>query len=410
MDIEKLFGTLLETIPQMGYSPQSCESKFAALYRIKRHICSAKSDADVASVLDAYEMDLQRKFLDSRLSPYAYQNDSKAMRLIREYLESGKITYPIKLYDRYRKPNDYYQSILADYEVIHAKTHTPASTSSARASIRDFIFFLEDRNINNISSLTTTDVSDYILHLADKYNSSIVMPLTRIRTFFRWLISQGLIDPKLLVCLSVRSAKRTKLRGFFGKDEISKIIAASDEHSMYGKRNYAILLLAKYTGLRGIDIRHMKRENIDWENKTVSLIQSKTCKPIVLPLENNVGNAVADYLLNWRPQNDSPFLFLTTKAPFQQLSKGALTSIVKRCAAKAGLYWNPEEFKGIYSFRHSMGTHLLTSDVSVDMIAEVLGHSSPRATKPYLSVDIEHLKLCAMPIDYYETTSAEVML
>jgi len=401
--MKKLFGTLVEGISKMGYSPQGCESKFAALNRLKNHINTFGTEVNVADALNAYETDMQKRFLEGKLSPYTFQNDSKAMRLIREYMESGRITYPIKIYERYRQPNDYYQGILNNYEEFHSKTHTPASTSCARASIRDFIFFLEDKSINNLSSLTATEVAEYILYLADKYNSSIAMPLTRLRVFFRWLISKGLIAPVLHECLKVRSAKRTKLRGFFEKDEIGKIIDASDEQSMYGKRNYAILLLAKHTGLRGIDIRHLKRENIDWENKTISLIQSKTRKPLTLPLENNVGNAIADYLLNWRPQNDNPYVFLTTTAPFQPLSKSALTSIVKRCAAKTGLYWSPEEFKGIYSFRHSMGTHLLASNISVDMIAEVLGHSSPSATKPYLSVDVEHLKLCAMPIGLYET-------
>lgn len=412
MNIEKLFEALVDALPQMGYSAPNCEAKLASFARIKKFISACGEQTNIGVLLDDYEADIRKKFMEGRLSPYAYQSDFKSLLLIREYIQTGSISYPIIQYGRYRQPNEYYRQIITDYETFHSKTHTPASTSCARASIRDFLFFIEDRDVRNISELSHADVTEYILFLSDKYNSSIATPLTRIRVFFRFLIARGMIEAELIDCLNVRSAKRTKLRGFFKKDEMDKIISASVDESMQGKRNYAMLLLAKQTGLRGIDIRNLKRENIDWEQKGINIIQSKTRKPLSLPLENSVGNAIADYLLNWRPKSDCPNVFLTVTVPFRPLSKGALTSIVKRSAAKSGLYWDPEDYKGIYSFRHSMGTHLLASGASTDMIAEVLGHSSPSAVKPYLSIDVENLKMCAMPIAAYdcEPTNAEVGL
>ena len=95
---------------------------------------------------------------------------------------------------RYRQPTEYYRELLSEYEEDRSAVYTPATLSCTRASIRDFIFFLEDNSINDVSKITRNDVSDYI-------------------------------------------------------------IAAVSRNTLTGKRNYAMLLLGKYTGLRGIDVR-----------------------------------------------------------------------------------------------------------------------------------------------------------
>ena len=217
------------------------------------------------------------------------------------------------------------------------------------------------------------------------------------------------MDHGLVYCLEVRSAKRTKLREGFSIEEEDRIIAAVNRNSLAGKRNYAMLLLGKYTGLRGIDVRELKRKDVDWERKEIRIIQHKTRKPLRLPLENIVGNAIADYLDNYRPECDCENIFVTTSWPFVPLSKAALSGVVKRTAADAGIEWEPHERKGFHSFRHAMATNLLASDVSPDMIAEVLGHASPNSTKPYFSTNTEKLRMCAMPIDDYECARKELL-
>jgi integrase len=82
--------------------------------------------------------------------------------------------------------------------------------------------------------------------------------------------------------------------------------------------------------------------------------------------------------------------------------------MVKRTAADAGIEWEAHERKGYHSFRHAMATNLLAADISPDMIAEVLGHASPKSTKAYYSTNIEKLRICAMPITEYRCTRKEL--
>ena len=87
-----------------------------------------------------------------------------------------------------------------------------------------------------------------------------------------------------------------------------------------GKRNYAMLLLALRTGLRSIDIVNLKLGDIQWKRNTIEIVQAKTGTPLVLPLLTDVGNAIADYILNGRPDSQQPYIFLRTQAPYRKLS------------------------------------------------------------------------------------------
>ena len=74
--------------------------------------------------------------------------------------------------------------------------------------------------------------------------------------------------------------------------------------------------ISKFARLRGIDIIGIKLSDIDWHNHKVSVVQSKTHTPIVSELNGATLNALADYILDWRPKCDIPEVFVTVKAPY----------------------------------------------------------------------------------------------
>lgn len=70
-----------------------------------------------------------------------------------------------------------------------------------------------------------------------------------------------------------------------------------------------MVLLAARLGLRIGDIRNLKLHDIDWTKKQISIIRHKTQKALLLPLPEEVGWAVIDYLKNGRPVTESPNVF-----------------------------------------------------------------------------------------------------
>jgi integrase len=70
---------------------------------------------------------------------------------------------------------------------------------------------------------------------------------------------------------------------------LPSIINAIDKGSPVGKRDYAIILLVTRLGLRTIDIKHLKLNNLKWQDNRIELIQSKTAAVLNLPLLPDVG-------------------------------------------------------------------------------------------------------------------------
>ena len=170
----------------------------------------------------------------------------------------------------------------------------------------------------------------------------------------------------------------------YSEEEILKIAQAAGTDSTIGKRDLAIILVAYCTGIRGIDIIGIKLSDIDWHNYKVSVVQSKTHTPIVSELNAATLNALADYILDWRPKCDIPEVFVTVKAPYRRLSKGFGSMIDKYCE-KAGV--SKITFRGFHSLRRSFETVMVSRGVPIETASQMMGHKSITEDKPYITHD-----------------------
>ena len=106
------------------------------------------------------------------------------------------------------------------------------------------------------------------------------------------------------LCLDyIRPCKysKEKLPSYYSKEEILQFENQIDRLSIVGKRDYAMFLLASRLGLRSSDIRLLQFSDIDWDKNEIRIIQKKTKKPVILPLLEDVGTAIIDYVMNARP-------------------------------------------------------------------------------------------------------------
>lgn len=63
-------------------------------------------------------------------------------------------------------------------------------------------------------------------------------------------------------------------------------------------------------GFRSSDVANLRFSNIDWEREVIHLNQVKTGNPLELPLLEDVGEAIINYLKNARPETDSDHVFV----------------------------------------------------------------------------------------------------
>ena len=157
------------------------------------------------------------------------------------------------------------------------------------------------------------------------------------------------------------------------------------------------MTLAAQTGLRGGDIAKLKRADIDWRANEVRVTQSKTGKPITLPLEPEAGNAIADWLLTCRQPDDGPYLFTVCLGPPRLLSPRGVSGVVARRMRQAGISAAIPR-RGAHSFRRGLGTRMLEAEIPIDMLSQVLGHARTDSARPYLAASPTGLKDCALTL------------
>ena len=177
---------------------------------------------------------------------------------------------------------------------------------------------------------------------------------------------------------------------------------AIDRSNLMGKRDYAIIMIAYRLGLRSIDIRSLKFSEIHWERNTIELTMKKTGKRIVLPLLEDVGQALIDYIKFGRPASDSNVVFLRHISPIKAISSPGMTAIVKRYANKAGINCAPGHGKGPHAMRSTLASVLLAENVPLPIISGILGHSRTRTTETYLKIDIEQMRNCSLEVPAFD--------
>lgn len=93
--------------------------------------------------------------------------------------------------------------------------------------------------------------------------------------------------------------------------------------------------------------------NIDWKNDKIKFVQSKTGNNIELPLNAAIGNALFDYITSERPQIESDFVFLSSRAPYFKIK--AIYQTTSNIYKAAGIN-NNQKPRGARIFRHNMVT------------------------------------------------------
>jgi integrase/recombinase XerD len=164
-----------------------------------------------------------------------------------------------------------------------------------------------------------------------------------------------------------------------------------------GRRDYAVLHLMAYYGLRPAEVAGLRIDAVDWTAGTLRIEQRKTHSVLTLPLAPRTVRVLIDYLDNERADdvNAHPALFLGIRCPAGPMRNTAICEIFKRRARQSGL--NLQKYSA-YSLRHAFAMRLLTQGVGVKVIGDVLGHRNLESTCAYLRLDIKALRGVALDL------------
>jgi len=220
--------------------------------------------------------------------------------------------------------------------------------------------------------------------------------LSKIRMFLRFLANQGQCEPSLADGIPpIAHWRLTSLPAYMPPGDVEMILNAPDPSSPVGLRDRAILLLLARLGLRAGDIIHMRLEDIDWASGTFG-INGKERRPGRLPLPQEVGDALLDYLSKGRPKANCDHVFLSARPPYGPLrTSSAVSDLVVFAANRVGVALPAGQMA--HALRHSLATGLVRSGVPFPVIRAVLRHRGDDTTATYAKVDLPSLRKIAQP-------------
>ena len=322
----------------------------------------------------------------------------RAVMLLLEFQISGSIAKRMLLYDHtfpapFKEIGDAYINYLTTVRHLRVRTIRNHSIRILKA----FQFF-ESHGFRSIADVTEECVAAYIMTFAGMSRTYISSAVHILKSFIDYARTIGVVtSPMVFPIVSVYNNR--KIPEYYTPEEIHSILNAVDRANPLGKRNYAVILLAARYGLRISDIIGLKLSAIDFSKNTISIVQTKTGKPLALDLLPDVGWAIIDYLKYGRPHVESEYVFLCHTHPYREFATGAnLEYIIRRYANSAGIAKASKHKASFHMFRYSLASDLLQKNVSLTTISGILGHSELNITTRYTQLDIQRLKECALEV------------
>ena len=292
-----------------------------------------------------------------------------------------------------------FEDILAEY-LKFSKKHQGmrATTERVRTGhVEKFLRFLDSRRAS-VSEIDPAILSDFVASLIYLKPATVASIVSDLRGFLRYLCVRGYLPRDLSDQVPViRGLRYDYLPLSWSAEETEALLRAVDRTSPVGKRDYAILLLAARLGLRAGDIRGLLLEHLNWEEARIEIRQSKTGEGLTLPLSDEVGRALIDYLRYGRPQSSCRQVFLRAHAPFEPFANtSCFHDLVTKYRRLAGIKVPRESHHGLHSLRHALATRLLQVQTPLATISAILGHRAPDSTRVYARVDLAALRTAAL--------------
>lgn len=297
------------------------------------------------------------------------------------------------------EPFPFVSNELRLYQVYLANTCGIAlGTSKNRLKIiRPFLQSAFGKSQIDLSKLSSHDLDKFVLSFSGRQAaSSLGTVRTALRSYLRYRAIQGDSTETLSISLPlIANLRGPKLPRTLTAEQLKLLLGAFDRKDQRSIRGYAIVRCLLDLGLRGHEVTELLVGSINWREGTVSIRTSKGRQVKQLPLPAETGAAIASYLKKVRPRTNCPALFVNeigrSPRPFQV---SGIRRIIKQAFVRCGL---ADQFCGLHIFRHTLAVRLVQSGSSLKEIADVLRHKSLESTTHYAKVNLEALRLVALP-------------
>lgn len=272
------------------------------------------------------------------------------------------------------------------------------ASSTCQNHLRDLAGFLESapiRDVKELAGLTPLQVTSYLSSRSAHYQpASLRQVAGSLRQFLRFSQQQGWIKQSLsLTVPRIACRAANDLPGYLTEAQLAQLVAGCDSKTSEGRRDLAIILCLARLGLRAGEAAALELHDICWRQGILRLNRTKNGDSAELPLLEEVGRALANYLRMSRPDCAHPRIFLLDMPP-RPMNAQAISGVVQRGLRRCNI---DVPRAGAHLLRHTLASHLVQKGASLKEIADLLRHRHVNSASVYAHVDLPALQALSQP-------------
>ncbi len=228
-----------------------------------------------------------------------------------------------------------------------------------------------------VEDITPGDVRRYKIYISTRKRyskNSIYLALKAVTSYLKFRGREDLAK-------EIKAPKRPKqMPKYLTEDEVRRLLDAAKGNP----RDYAILSLLAYSGLRVSELCNLRVEDVDLSERVVYVHSGKGDKDRIVVISEKAAEAIEAYLL----QRDDEMEYLFSSRKSEKISRVQVFRIVREYAERAEI----KKKVTPHVLRHTLATTMLKRGVDIRFIQQFLGHSSVATTQIYTHVDDETLR------------------
>lgn len=257
---------------------------------------------------------------------------------------------------------------------------------SYKNDLKHFKQWLTSKNYD-FENVDSRIISEYVSSLRKKglSSSSISRKLSVLKIFYRYLLTEGIMDEDPTQNLTAPRRGR-KIPSYLSLEEVEALLAAPCVDSLFGLRDKALLELLYATGLRISELTSLNISQVNLNAGWVK-VKGKGYRERMVPLGEEAIRWIRKYLKE-KDQGGKRTSPLFCNRYGERISRQSCWKIVKKYARKAGI----NKIISPHTLRHSFATHLLSGEADLRSVQELLGHVNISTTQIYTHITQERLK------------------
>ena len=240
-------------------------------------------------------------------------------------------------------------------------------------------------------------IRDYLIYLEQKNHNpgGIHAAYRSLKAFLNWWEDEFEPDNWRNPIEKVKSPKvPVEILEPIQPDDALSMLAACDQKTILGLRDYAIILTLMDTGIRASELISINRIDLDLKDGRIVIKKGKGRKFRIVFISNITREAIQSYL-NERSDNLPQLWISKTKS---SLKYSGLRQIMRRRAKDSNI-----KAPSLHGFRRYFALQMLRSGVDVFSLQKLMGHSDIQILRRYLQQteeDIRSAHKLGGPVDH----------